>query len=904
MTTTKQTGLKAKSSRIDAALVLIFPPVIVAVLLLVVFACNGLYPFGEKTLAWCDMRQQVVPLILDFKDILAGKGDFFLNMQNASGMNFYGVFLFFISSPFTFLACLVDKADMMVFMNLLTVLKAAVAALTAALYFRVCHKRLSGFFTVLLSVMYATGGYLMLFYQNTIWLDVMYFFPLLMISFRSLTKNKNNIGLILCLVGMLALNYYLSYMVVLFTVLYFGVYLFLKRKKPASKGIASRFAIGCVIAALISAVVWLPSFTQYLSSARGADILNGLATCSVFTEIYTSLPLIFCTTFGIAAVVIFFARRVTFESKFYTALFILMLIPVVFEPINKMWHTGDYMSFPVRYGYITTLMMLAVCAAKLKWVKAEDFALKSSVLHLALCFGMCAAAGIGSVIYYYAVQESIDAYSTTLHGDMDSFLLIFAATGVFLAIFGYIIFAGLTGRLSYKPFCAALMIMAIVTGVFNTNVYISAASYKPTTYDQAIVLEDKIPDDGFYRVKNKQAMRKYFDANLLGGLGYNTIAHYTSLTSEDYMFAMKKLGYSSYWMEVSGSGGTLLSDALMSVKYTIEKYYGGDDYVYHDNVYTIRQNDYMLPSGIITDSDLSQCEELPDMTRVGIQEYLAETLLAADKPLFTEYKYTRANDAQVLNSRGKYSILKTKGSDDSYLYYDIDVKGKQTLYFDCFDLVSRRLTEHINQSFSLYINGQYADAYYPSQDSNGMLLLGTFENERVSIAVKVERTVSCKSFGVFGLSHEALADVIDGAKGADMNVNGRELTWQITDAKDGQWLFIPVPYDEGFDASINGEKTDIYRVMTGFTAVKLKDGENNVRLYFTPRGFNIGLIITFAGTALFVLWLIFRNRLKKITDRLDGICRIGVYALCCAVLLVVYIAPLVINVLGMLKIIT
>ena len=322
MTTTKQTGLKAKSSRIDAALVLIFPPVIVAVLLLVVFACNGLYPFGEKTLAWCDMRQQVVPLILDFKDILAGKGDFFLNMQNASGMNFYGVFLFFISSPFTFLACLVDKADMMVFMNLLTVLKTAVAALTAALYFRVCHKRLSGFFTVLLSVMYATGGYLMLFYQNTIWLDVMYFFPLLMISFRSLTKNKNNIGLILCLVGMLALNYYLSYMVVLFTVLYFGVYLFLKRKKPASKGIASRFAIGCVIAALISAVVWLPSFTQYLSSARGADILNGLATCSIFTEIYTSLPLIFCTTFGIAAVVIFFARRVTFESKFYTALFI------------------------------------------------------------------------------------------------------------------------------------------------------------------------------------------------------------------------------------------------------------------------------------------------------------------------------------------------------------------------------------------------------------------------------------------------------------------------------------------------------------------------------------------------------------------------------------------------------
>ena len=246
-------------------------PIAVIIIGLAVFAGNGLYPFGDKTLAWCDMHQQVLPLLLDFKDILEGKGDFLFNWQNAGGMNFLGVFLFFISSPFSLLVVFVDKADMMLFMNIMTLMKMAVCAITANVYFRTCHKKLDVVYSALFSVMYAFSGYSMLFYQNTVWLDVMYFFPLLLIAFNSLIKRKRIGGLIFCLVGMLVLNYYLSYMIVLFTILFFGVYLFFNRKKGSAKGIAPRFILGCAIAALISAVVWLPSFVQYLSSARGAN---------------------------------------------------------------------------------------------------------------------------------------------------------------------------------------------------------------------------------------------------------------------------------------------------------------------------------------------------------------------------------------------------------------------------------------------------------------------------------------------------------------------------------------------------------------------------------------------------------------------------------------------------------
>ena len=30
---------------------------------------------------------------------------------------------------------------------------------------------------------------------------------------------------------------------------------------------------------------------------------------------------------------------------------LLTAVPLVVEPVNKMWHTGNYMAFPARYGY-------------------------------------------------------------------------------------------------------------------------------------------------------------------------------------------------------------------------------------------------------------------------------------------------------------------------------------------------------------------------------------------------------------------------------------------------------------------------------------------------------------------------------------------------------------------------
>ena len=157
-------------------------PVLVLAVFSFIFAINGFYPFGNASVSWCDMNQQVIPLFCNFKDVLSGNSGFFLNMNNAGGMNFFGVFFFFLSSPFTFLVAFFEKSDIPLLMNFLVVLKLCTAAVTAGIYFEKTFKSQNVAFKTILSFAYALCGYGLMFYQNVIWLDLMYLFPLLLLG--------------------------------------------------------------------------------------------------------------------------------------------------------------------------------------------------------------------------------------------------------------------------------------------------------------------------------------------------------------------------------------------------------------------------------------------------------------------------------------------------------------------------------------------------------------------------------------------------------------------------------------------------------------------------------------------------------------------------------------------------
>ena len=870
----------------------IIAPLITAGVLLFVFSNAGLYPFGKATVAWCDMNYQVVPMLMDLHDILLGKDGLFLNMHNAAGMNFWGVFCFFLSSPFSFLVLLTEKENILFFVNILVLLKMSASSLTAALYFRMCKKDLSAPFSAVLGVMYGLCGYGMLFFQNIMWLDIMYMFPLLLVGLDRIEKKKNNLFYIISLSLIMIMNFYIGYMIVIFLFLYMALYIFRKDKKSFCAEMPAKFLSGSAIAALITAVIWLPSLLQTASSGRLKSLSESLEESRFLTSYTTILPLLMCTAFifVLAGYNVVCRKNRSLRENNNLIMFALLLVPFIIEPVNLMWHTGDYMSFPARYGFITVFIGLVCCADVLaeKVKKKNEISVKKQIIALTVLIALIAG-------YYYFSKsliadnfKAISKYTYSLWGDGTSFELI-VKLFVFCMIVYAVIFVFYRKRLVLRPVCALLLLtLCVVEGAGNSRIYLESPSvFKPdrtTEYADAVSLSDKIRDDSFFRVTTDYKTVEY---NLTGAMGYNSLSHYSSLDSREYMSMQRQLGYTTVWMKAGSPGGTELTDSLYSVKYEIKKGVSNDAVVSSKKTSIVKKDEFYNGLGIICDSKLLSCDTIPEnLTRAQIQEYLFDNIYGTDKKLVTEYNYDTSKSRNISLRNGTYKLAKS-----AVIKYTVNVTGRQSLYFDCYDGFSNDLKEDFFDALKIKVNGVVKEKKYPNADKNGLLYLGQFTNRKVTVEITALKKLECSSFGVFGLDLKALTSAINQSQCGRLNYDGSRISGGMI-GKKGQCCILAVPYNDGLIIKINGEYVPARRVMSDMTAFELKEGRNDVEITLIPKGFIPGLVISLAGIAAAVLYTIFIRKLS-ISEKLIKAAEIVIgFASLCGLFLV-YIFPMI-----------
>ncbi|MCD7741446.1 MAG: YfhO family protein [Ruminococcus sp.] len=373
-------------------------------------------------------------------------------------------------------------------------------------------------------------------------------------------------------------------------------------------------------------------------------------------------------------------------------------------------------------------------------------------------------------------------------------------------------------------------------------------------------------------------------------MGFSSLGHYTSLTDNDNMTLQKKLGYTSVWMEVGTAGGTRFTNALYSAKYKLVKSNSSEDSIYSSNGYSIVEMPYSYGLGIITDSDLSDCEEIPDeLTRAQIQQYIFSSLYN-DKTLITEYDYNAETSSGISynSNNGKYAI-----SNGACIYYTIDVSDRQVLYADCFDDISNNLSEDYYDSLEVSVNGITISNSYPSSTKNCLLELGEFEDETVTVTIKCKSQIKCYSFGVFSLDSEVLEEAIEATDCANLTYDGSKLIGNTTVSGE-KTCVLSVPYNDGFTVRVNGEKVEYSRVFSDFISFELDNGENEIEISFIPKGFVPGLVITIVGAAVFVLYILFKDRIE-FKDIVGKISIIAVGAVVVIGFILVYVFPMVVK---------
>ncbi len=77
-------------------------------------------------------------------------------------------------------------------------------------------------------------------------------------------------------------------------------------------------------------------------------------------------------------------------------------------------------------------------------------------------------------------------------------------------------------------------------------------------------------------------------------------------------------------------------------------------------------------------------------------------------------------------------------------------------------------------------------------------------------------------------------------------------------------VFFSVPFENGWSATVNGKKAEIYQVNVGFMAVRVPKGTASIRFTYQTPGVRLGFWVTLGGFALLGLYLLYtRSPAKK-----------------------------------------
>lgn len=81
-----------------------------AVLMTVVFAVMKFAPFGDSSILITDMSQQYIDYFAGYRDVLTEGKSMFYTWNTGMGMNFLGLFGYYLSSPFSLIVLLFPKS--------------------------------------------------------------------------------------------------------------------------------------------------------------------------------------------------------------------------------------------------------------------------------------------------------------------------------------------------------------------------------------------------------------------------------------------------------------------------------------------------------------------------------------------------------------------------------------------------------------------------------------------------------------------------------------------------------------------------------------------------------------------------------------------------------------------------
>ena len=800
-------------------------------------------------------------------------------------------------SPFTLFYLIFNGVDL----NLLTAVIIIIKVGLAALSFQFFSDRIiknHQFLSVIISVFYSLSAYTIEYgtIQNG-WIDALIVLPVLCASIVMCIENNRRVNATLLYAYLFISNYYMGYMVGIFTllfVIFYLLFIYEKKTEHPFKEILGKFfnwGLTALIAIMLSAFVWVPTLF-FLASNRVPDsseirelsvsvfqILNSLFWGSsygiegTYSYIYCGLPVFMLVS------MFFLNKKIDKKwKKLYGTLAVILLLSMVSNRLNTFWHVFDQPDdFWYRYSYLFIFCMCIMASIEIKnFGEEENGRLLGTVLGLSLFYQL--------ILHTVSLWKLDVGVLNTNHG--------FIVNLVFMILWGLVLFFMYSRKYDSKKIrilCGifALIIMSFELASYSKRQMVNLISAKPyNTWNGSVekaVTEIKSKDPGLYRMIIAENNDGY---NSDVYFGYNGISDFGNQEKYAVRNFLSNVGFATSARVTCENGFNPVANMLLGIKYKLYTpeigfkpnvvTYTGDEEDEEqwlgkniETTYTI--DEHALNFGYLVGGDIilyeySGRDVFENMNEIvsamsGIEDNCYIPFSKDDMILESDYLSLSEMDTGYMvfersGDTGKMKISVPKGDyEEAYIQFEKDEPG---VYGIDYYVIGAQNAPGVLGNRMAVSSAIKMDTDEETGDFT--ISVGSFKEYSPELFV-------CDDINIYYLNKDALQKQYD-----ELSKNQYEITRfsnghiEGTIHSDGNKnvLFTTIPYDPGWKAYINGVETEPIRVIDGaFMAVILPGaGEYTVTLDFECPGLKIGIIVSVCGIFA-LLSVIFEKKLKK-----------------------------------------
>lgn len=813
-------------------------------ILVILFLILRIYPFGKNTVLTGDLYTQISALFYHLWDTILGSGSLLVDYTSGGGENFFGIFSYYLASPINFIILFFKRNDIYLAISLIVMVKFVLSAITCLYSLKYLFKKDNKMF-IPLALLYAFSGYSLINYQITAWMDVVYMFPLIVVGLKKLIDEDKPYMYGITLFLAICFSFYLSYMMLIFIFLIAFIYIKCNVSKEKQKKVMLSLGIFTILPMIMTSFISYPTLRQIFSSARSNtsnNIFNNLLGC-LFDKLNFFNISILLVTFTCLLII----NRKNNEKflKWYIPALLILIIPYIVEPLNKIFHFMSYSFFPNRYGFI--LFYLLVLGGSylfnIKNIKI-NISLSDKILKIISVLSIFLLISIYIITFklvYRDIQTAV--YNITMIYAKKAFIIL-----TLLSIVIFIINVGLNLFRNEKIYKPIIYIVIISNIIFNTFLYIGIKNYQGMIKNSYTVLNniENKNSNNYYKLKTETSDMTDFVVNDGIVSNYQSIDHFTSLVNRNSLVFYKKLGYSSFWTMIFSNGGTLFTDTILSNKYFLtDKDIESDFYTLKDSKYgyNFYELNYDLNYLYLAKNNFNIDKD----DTFTYQNKIYNSITSNDN-LFSVYQ--AKNIKGISTSKSGRTVIK---SNDNYIEYDIKVREKSILYLDLLKTLDESLKGEFKNIALIYINDKLYSDSYPTKTSNGTYSLGVYDNENVNIKIKLIKPIDISKLTISTMSIRKYEDFIKNNK---LNYNilfdKNKIKIDVTTNTDG-YLVIPVSYSDNYNVLVNNKNKNTIKMFGGLLGVKVEKGHSSIVYTYKNKDLKKGIIISLVATIIFVI---------------------------------------------------